>query len=103
MPSRPVAFFEFVLFICFDTKSFSISWNINLGISFLFSFIILILGCSSADQLLSLPISFAAFMKKLLKLFATWSWSFMILLLSSKIISLVILLPLLDKNGLIVG
>jgi hypothetical protein len=25
MPSRPVAFFEFALFICFDTKSFSIS------------------------------------------------------------------------------
>ena len=49
-------FFEFVLFICFDTKSFSISWNINLGISFLFSFIILILGCSSADTLLSSPI-----------------------------------------------
>jgi hypothetical protein len=37
MPSRLVAFFEFTLFICFDTKSFSISWNINLGISFLFS------------------------------------------------------------------
>jgi hypothetical protein len=32
---------------------------------------ILILGCSSADKLLSLPISFATFMKKLLKLFAT--------------------------------
>jgi hypothetical protein len=25
MPSRLVAFFEFTLFICFDTKSFSIS------------------------------------------------------------------------------
>ena len=25
MPSHPVAFFEFALFICFDTKSFSIS------------------------------------------------------------------------------
>ena len=25
MPSRPVAFLEFALFICFDTKSFSIS------------------------------------------------------------------------------
>jgi hypothetical protein len=25
MPSRPVAFFEFALFICFDTKPFSIS------------------------------------------------------------------------------
>jgi hypothetical protein len=31
----------------------------------------LILGCSSADESLSLPISFATFMKKLLKLFAT--------------------------------
>jgi hypothetical protein len=37
----------------------------------IFSFIILILGCSLADKLLSLPISFATFMKKLLKLFAT--------------------------------
>jgi hypothetical protein len=25
MPSRPVSFFEFALFICFDTQSFSIS------------------------------------------------------------------------------
>jgi hypothetical protein len=64
MPSRPVTFFEFALFICFDAKSFSISGNINLGISFLFSFIMLILGCSSADESLSLPISFATFMKK---------------------------------------
>jgi hypothetical protein len=40
-------------------------------VSFLFSFIIFIFGCSSADKFLSLPISFATFMKKLLKLFAT--------------------------------
>jgi hypothetical protein len=26
MPSRPVAFFEFALFICFDTKSFLLTF-----------------------------------------------------------------------------
>lgn len=105
MPSKPVAFFIFNLFICLSTKVGVTGLNVKVSVFVLglFVFIACILGWFSSITVFGFPIFLATFMKKSLKISDTFLGSFTMSLFSLKVIELFVFTPLLDKKGFIVG
>ena len=95
MPSKPIAFFIFNLFICLSTKVDVRGLNVKVSV-----FVACLLGWFSSITVFGFPIFLATFMKKWLKISDTFLGSFTISLFSLKVIELFVFTPLLDKKRL---